>query len=94
MIYGVNKIITMGFIFVLSLSILIELRLPKGNPEGEKEINCIRKIEDQHCLRTNYVKKRSPELILDGRPSVTSINVVVSLILFAQHIADESNLDF
>ncbi len=58
--------------------------------EGEKERNCIRKIEDQHCLMTNFVKKISPELISDGRPSVMSINVVVSPILFA----DESNLNF
>ncbi len=63
MIYVVNMNITKGFVFVLSLSILRELRLSKGNPEGEKERNCIRKIEDQHCLMTNYVKKRSPELI-------------------------------
>ncbi len=70
----------MGVVFVLSLSILRELRLSKGNPDGDKERNCIRKIKDQHCLMTNYVKKRTPELISDGRPSVTSINVVVSLI--------------
>jgi len=94
MIYGVNKIITMGFVFVLSLSILIELRLLKGNPEGEKRKELYRKNRGNNiCLMTNYVKKTSPELTLelDGRPSVTPINVVVSLILFAQHIADESN---
>jgi hypothetical protein len=90
MIYGVNKIITKGFVFVLSLSVLRELRLSNGNPEGEKEINCISKIEDQHCLMANYVKKSLPELISYGRPSVMSINVVVSPILFA----DESNLNF
>ncbi len=66
MIYVVNLNITMGVVFVLSLSILIELRLPKRNPEGEKRKELYRKTRENNiCLMTNFVKKRSPELMVD-----------------------------